>query len=103
VFTDVDKFEEVAVQSYLLAGVLEEGFVGSGGTRSNDHTIEMVLTDTLFQEGQSLLRATIEIILSMSHMWQCTCKFHHGRDIHDTTDVPTTMADEHANPGFTQH
>jgi hypothetical protein len=97
VLSQVDKFEEILVETGSLTVLSEKGFMGAGGAGGHNHPVEIPFLDPFSNGRQTVLGAGVEVALGMFHVRQCPRIVHHIGDIHNAADVGAAVANENAD------
>jgi hypothetical protein len=64
----VNEFEEILVQTGLLAVLLEKGFVGTGCTGSDDNPVEILFLDFETNGRKAIFRTGVKVPFSVGNM-----------------------------------
>ncbi len=95
--TDVDHLKEVPVEASIFQGFLKKRFMGPWGTGCDDHTVQLLILDGLFDLLLRILRAGIEIFRVVGHIFHTTCVLCYLWTINNRTDIDTTVADKNTD------
>jgi hypothetical protein len=97
---DVRQVEEVLVEPRLADGAPEEGLVGAGGARGDDHPVEVVLPDALLDQFLGVGGAGVHVVLGVDHSWEAPGVLGDGLHVHHASYVGAAVADEDADAGL---
>src|SRR3990172_3902213 len=97
--TDICHLVQVWVQSGCPDALLEQGLMGERRTACHDHPVQVVLSYSLGNCADRVLRAGIEHVFCMDHVRQGSGICAHRGHIQEAANVRTTVADEHSYPG----
>src|SRR3989337_2469585 len=72
----------------------------SGCARGYDNSVEAVLLYGFLYLGHSSLRTSVNVIFTVSNVWESPCILNDFWNVHNSAYVYAALTDEHSNPWF---
>ncbi len=100
----IDHIEEVFVQPGIDQCFLEQWLVGLGRAGGHDYPVQVLFPDYLCHFVLGILRAGIQVVVSIIHVWERCYVVPHRRHIHNSGNITAALAYEYSNTrSFAKH
>jgi hypothetical protein len=95
---NVDELKQVRIETRLLTGGAEKGFVRTGRARGHHNPVQIVLGDALYDLCPPGSGTSVHIVLHKYDVGQRPSVLYQLRHIQKASDVAPTVADKDTYP-----